>query len=118
MKRLAVFLIVGPIVGVWAIMLTSAMLGNKPDFTDPSEWTMGLFACLILSGPSGLCDWLLAYVVRPILRVPLTAACGSAAVAALLVFSVGAPFARLWIAMVIVAICMGFCSWLSSARAA
>ena len=47
MKRLAVFLIVGPILGACAVLFTSVMLGNKPDLTDPDEWAMGLFAGLL-----------------------------------------------------------------------
>ena len=42
MKRLAVFLIVGPILGVCAMTLTSALLGNKPDFMDPDQLKIGL----------------------------------------------------------------------------
>ena len=117
MRRLGVFLIIGPILGVCAILLTSAILGNKPNFTDPDEWKLGLFACFLLSAPSGIFDWVLTYIARPALRVPLTAACGSAVVAAMLVLIAGRPLAQLPVGMLVVAICMGICSWLSSERA-
>jgi hypothetical protein len=115
MRRLAIFLIVGPTLGTFAILLTSAMLGNKPSFTDPDEWAMGLFACFLLSAPSGLFDKLMAYFARPALRVPLTATCGAMAVAALLALR-GTPPSNLPTAMLVVAVCMGICSWLSSER--
>ncbi len=116
MKRLAVFLIVGPILGVCAMTLTSALLGNKPDFMDPDQLKIGLFACFMLSAPSGMFDGALSYFARQTLRVPLTAVCGSAVVAAMLVGVVGAPLGDLPIAMLVVAICMGFCSWLSGEK--
>jgi len=118
MKRLVVFLIVGPILGVCGVLLTSAILGNKPNFTDPDELKLGLFACFLFSAPSGMFDGALTYVARPTLRVPLTAMSGTAAVAAILVFIAGSPLAQLPVAMLVVAICMGICSWLSSEKAA
>jgi hypothetical protein len=90
------------------------MLGNKLDFTDTDDLTLGLFACFLFSAPSGVFDGALTYVARPTLRVPLTAACGSAVVAAMLVLLAGSPLDKLLVAMFVVAICMGICSWLSS----
>jgi hypothetical protein len=113
MRRLVVFLLVGPILGVCAILLTSAILGNKPDFSDPNEWKIGLLACFLISAPSGILDKTLAYFARPALRVPLTAAGGSGVVAAMLVFA-GKPLSPL--AMLVVAVCMGICSWLSGMK--
>ena len=116
MRRIFMFLILGTILEMGAFILTAEMWGKPPHLTDPSEYTIGILACLMISVPCLIFDGALTYVVRPAIRVPWTAVCGSAVVAAILFWLAGSSILQLRIPMVMAAICMGICSWLSSEK--
>lgn len=113
MKRLFVFLVVGPVLGLCVVLLISMMLGNW-DFQGAH---LGFFFFLTIAVVCGLVDRALCNIAPISIRLPLTALCGAVICAG--IFAIGGPHLAVMLrCMVISAACMGFCSWLSSLRLA
>jgi hypothetical protein len=109
MKRIIVFPVVGPVLGLCAVLLISMMLGNW-DFKG-SYLGLGFF--LVLAIIPGLVDGALSDVAPISIRLPITALCGAVVCAGIL--SVGASSLTVVLrCMLISAVCMGICSWLSN----
>ena len=110
MKRLIVFGIVGPAVGLCAALLLSMMMMDNWDFQD-AYLPLGFF--LVVSVFSGLLDGALSRATPSSIRMPLIALCGAALCASIFLVS-SSHLIVILRCMAIGAICMGLCSWLSN----
>lgn len=107
MKRLIVFPVVGPVLGLSAVCLVSVMKGHS-DFHD-IYIPLGFFVVLAIVGL--VVDAAMSRTPASF-RVLLTAMSGAAVCAAMLVIA-EEPVTAMPIVMIICVACMGFCSWLS-----
>jgi hypothetical protein len=117
-KRPVIFILLGPWLGLCGAVLAAVMAGKMVclscDLEGPALTILFSFWVSLLTCPG---DAALSRFTPIIVRVPLTALCGAAIAAGLLMSLVGGkyiPLAQMQPILTIAAICMGLCALLSS----
>jgi hypothetical protein len=121
LKRAAVFILLGPLLGLCGAFLVEVVAGRMLCLSCNVEGAaLAIFFSFWVSLRTCPEDWVLSRLTPTIVRVPLIAISGSAIAVALMISLVGnrkpVPISDLQIVIIIAAICMGLCSWLSSGR--
>jgi hypothetical protein len=120
LNRPVVFVLLGPLLGLCVAVLAEVMAGGRVclscDLEGPVLIVFFSFWVSLLTCPI---DAALSRFAPTIVRVPLTAICGAAIAAGVMMLLVGKiyiPLVHIQPAMTIAAICMGLCAFLSSGR--
>ena len=119
LKRPIIFIVLGPLFGLCGAVLSAIMAGQRVclscDLEGPVITIFFSFWVSVLTCPV---DAVLARFTPTFVRVPLTALCGAAIAAGLVMWLGGktVPLAELRPILTIAAICMGLCALLSGGR--
>ena|SRR5712664_381801 len=115
MKRVFIFLILGPLFGAFGAVLNDVVTGRG--FSVEGEGAaMALLFSTVVSTATMLIDGYLSHFIPIVFRAPLTAAAGAAIAVCVILASLGKvlPFEHLMPFAVVGAFCMGACSLLSN----
>ena len=122
MKRAAIFVLLGPLLGACSVVFLHVWSGLKLSLIDIEGPVLALGCSFVVAATTAPVDWALSNFTPTTIRVPLTAFCGAViAVGAMMSFGGKYTPPTEWLPqfrpiIIIAAICMGFCSFLSSEK--